>query len=146
MKNHVAHESFGLTERQCLFLVMLIAVILRVTGANSELWFDEIATVGNYVRLPFPMLLQTYGSANNHVLNSVLVHFFVAVLGSEQPWVVRLPSILFGVGSVWAFYLVARQLWTNQLALIATFMFAVSYHGVYYAQQARGYSMFLFFA
>src|SRR6266540_5477634 len=147
MTKQLEPETFlGLTERKALILILIISVILRVIGANSELWFDEIATVANYVRLPLDMLLQTYGSANNHVFNSVMAHLFVAVLGSEEPWIVRLPSILFGIGSVWTFHLVARQLWTNQVALIGTFMFAVSYHDVYYTQQARGYSMFLFFA
>lgn len=139
-------ETFlGLTEQKALILILIIAVILRVIGANSELWFDEIATVVNFVRLPLGTLVHTYASANNHVLNSVLSHVSVEIFRSEQPWVVRLPAIVFGIGGVWAFYLVACQLWRSQVVLIGTFMFAVSYHDVFYTQQARGYSAFLFF-
>ena len=134
MKTRVEHESFALTGRQSLLLVMLVAVILRAIGANSEFWFDEIATVLNYVRPPLRTLLSTYGSANNHVFNSVLTQFSIEIFGSEQPWVVRLPAILFGIANAGAFHFVARQLWTNQVALIGTFMFAMSYHGVYYTQ------------
>ena len=146
MNNQGEHDKRAAMGRGALVLVLLIAGILRAIGANSEFWFDEIATVLNYVRPPLRTLLSTYGSPNNHVFNSVLAQFSVGIFGSEQPWVVRLPSILFGIASVWAFHFVARQLWTSQVALIGTFMFAVSYHGVYYTQQARGYSMFLFFA
>ena len=133
-------------QKQFLYLIMAIAVILHAIGANNELWFDEIASVQNSVRLPIGTLLRTYGSANNHVLNSVLAHFSVGIFGSEEPWVVRLPSILFGIGGVWAFHFVARQLWTAPTALMGTFMYAMSYHQVYYAQQSRGYSAMLFFA
>ena len=98
--------------------------VVAITSKSNA----AIATVLNYVRPPLRTLLSTYGSANNHVFNSVLAQFSVGIFGSEQPWVVRLPSILFGIASVWAFHFVARQLWTGQVALIGTFMFAVSYH------------------
>jgi len=140
MTKQLEPETFlGLTERKALILILIISVILRVIGANSELWFDEIATVVNFVRLPLATLLHTYASANNHVLNSVLSHVSVEIFRSEQPWVVRLPALIFGIAGVWAFHLLARQLWRSQVALMGTFMFAVSYHDVFYTQQARGY-------
>ena len=128
-----------------LFGILAVAALLRIIGANSEFWFDEIATVITHVRRPPLEVMQNYGTANNHVLNSVLAHAATAVWG-EQPWVVRLPSIVFGIAGVWAFYLVARQIWEQSIALLGTFMFAVSYHHIYYTQDARGYSAFLFFA
>lgn len=128
-----------------LFVILAVAALLRIIGANSEFWLDEIVTVINYVRPPPLEVIQNYGSANNHVLNSVLAHAAVAVWG-EQPWAIRLPSILFGIAGVWAFYFLAEQIWERRTALLGTFMFAVSYHHIYYTQNARGYSSFLFFA
>ena len=37
-----------------LFGILAVAALLRIIGANSEFWFDEIATVINYVR-PAPL-------------------------------------------------------------------------------------------
>jgi 4-amino-4-deoxy-L-arabinose transferase-like glycosyltransferase len=112
---------------------------------NAEFWFDEIATVQNEVRKPAADIIVHYGAANNHVFNSLLAHV-CASIGGERPWVVRLPAVLFGIASVWAFYFVARLFWEESVALLGTLLFAVSYHHVYYTQQARGYSAFVFFA
>jgi len=83
--------------------------------------------------------------ANNHVLNSLLAHAAVVCFG-EAPWVVRLPAIVFGVAGVWAFWLCASEIWTRLPSLVGTLLFGMSYYGVYYSQEARGYSGFLFFA
>ena len=128
-----------------LFGILALAAVLRIIGSNSEFWFDEIATVINCVRPPALQTVTHYGGANNHVMNSLLAHA-AAAIWAEQPWVIRLPSILFGIAGVWAFYFLAVQIWERQIALLGTFMFAVSYHHVYYTENARGYSSFLFFA
>jgi uncharacterized membrane protein len=138
----VPHVS---AERLVLLAILLLAAVLRLIGANSELWFDEIVTVQEYVRLPAGEILRKYDAANNHVLNSLLAHGFV-VLWGEKPWVIRLPSILFGIAGVWAFFFVARVLWSSRCALLGTLLFALSYYHVIYTQNARGYSAFVFFA
>jgi len=135
----------GFSDKRLLIGVLILAATLRFVGANSEFWFDEIATVIGYVRLPASQIIRSYEAANNHVLNSLLAHAAASIWG-EQPWAVRLPSILFGVAGVWAFHFLASQLWSGRVALPGTFMFAVSYHHIYYTQNARGYSGFLFFA
>ena len=146
MKEETIHQRSGYSvPTLALFGILAVAACLRIIGANSEFWFDEIATVINYVRPPALQTVTNYGSANNHVMNSVMAHVAAAVWG-EQPWAIRLPSILFGIAGVWAFYFLAMQIWERQIALLGTFMFAVSYHHVYYTENARGYSSFLFFA
>jgi hypothetical protein len=132
-------------ERWALLAVLSLAALLRLVGMNAEFWFDEIATVQNEVRKPAADIIVKYEAANNHVFNSLLAHV-CAGIGGERPWVVRFPSVLFGIASVWAFYFVARLFWAPPAALLGTLLFAVSYHHVYYTQQARGYSAFVFFA
>jgi hypothetical protein len=128
-----------------LLAILALAALLRLFGLNAEFWFDEIVTVQYQVRKPVAELIGQYESANNHVLNSLLSYACVAV-GGERPWVVRLPAVLFGIAGVWAFYFVSRLFWERHVALLGTFLFAVSYHHVYYTQNARGYSAFVFFA
>jgi len=121
-----------------------LAAVLRLINANAELWYDEIVTVTYFVRTPFLNAVSTYGLANNHVLNSVLMNLTGTFLGTD-PWMLRLPSILFGIAGVWAFWFLATQIWPRPPALVGTLLFAVSYHHVYYSQNARGYSAFMFF-
>jgi 4-amino-4-deoxy-L-arabinose transferase-like glycosyltransferase len=65
-------------------------------------------------------------------------------LFGEGAWGLRLPAALFGVGSIGALYLVARQVTATREALFAAALFAFSYHHVWFSQNARGYSGLLF--
>lgn len=119
--------------------LMAVAALLRLINADAGLWYDEIVTVLHFVRAPLARVVSTYGLANNHVLNSVLANLSGSLFG-EAPWAIRLPAILFGIGGVWAFWLAAGAIWPRTPALVGTGLFAVSYHHVYYSQNARGYS------
>lgn len=135
----------GFSEKQALLLILALAAALRFFGSNAELWFDEIVSVQYYFRPPLSEIIRNYSSANNHVMNSVLAHIFINLFG-EKAWVVRLPSILFGIGGVWAFYFLTVRFWEKNVAMAGTLLFAVSFPNIYFTQNARGYSAFLFFA
>ncbi|HUG52166.1 MAG TPA: glycosyltransferase family 39 protein [Vicinamibacteria bacterium] len=135
-----------MTPRRVLLVAVLAAgAALRVAGANSELWYDEIATVRRYVRSPPVAIASRYERVNNHVLTSLLSHASVRAFG-EEPWAVRLPSILFGVATVAVFHTLAARFWPPPVALAAAALFALSPHHVHYTQNGRGYAAFLFFA
>jgi hypothetical protein len=124
--------------------IVALGAVLRLWGSNVELWFDELISLQFYVRLPLAGIVREY-AANNHVLNSVLAHGAVATLG-EEPWVLRLPALLFGIAGVWMFAILALHLWPRTSALAGAVLFAISYPHVAYTQNARGYSAFVFFA
>jgi mannosyltransferase len=128
------------------FVAALVGVgaLLRLINLNAELWFDEIVTVINFVHAPFADVVSHYGLANNHVMNSVLTNLVGTWLGTS-PWLLRLPAVLFGIAGVYAFWFAASALWGRTAALIGTGLFAVSYHHIYYSQNARGYSALIFF-
>ncbi len=119
--------------------------MVRFAYANSELWFDELVNLDQYVRRPFAEIVTTYRAANNHVFNSILSRIAVGLLG-ESPWVIRLPAIAAGIATVGVFFLLAKLVLQSRVALTATFLLAISYPHVFYCQNARGYSLFLFFA
>ena len=125
--------------------ILVVAAVLRLIHANAELWFDEIVAVLFFVRPPLATVVTSYQLAANHVLYSVLAHASASTLG-ERPWALRLPAIAFGVAGVWAFWFVASRVWPRTPALVGTWLFAISFHAIYYSQDARGYSAVLFFA
>lgn len=127
-----------------LLAILLLALLLRIPGLNSGLWYDEISTLVKYVRLPTGTLLTTYDSLNNHMFFSLQAQASAALLG-ESPWTLRLPAMLFGVGSVWALWRLAREVVSPPQALLAALLMAVSYHHVWFSQNARGYTGLLFF-
>ncbi|HTK28155.1 MAG TPA: glycosyltransferase family 39 protein [Vicinamibacterales bacterium] len=117
--------------------------VLRATGSNRDLWIDEITTLMRHVRSPVSEILLQATSSNNHLLNSLLGHLSVAALG-EHAWTLRLPALVFGTLTIPVVYALARRYSPLRETLFATVAFTLSYHHVFFSQDARGYTGFLF--
>ena len=126
-----------------LAAMLLAAAALRMYGLDSGLWLDEIYTYVKYADKSFGDILSTYDSENQHLLYSLLAHASFLIFG-ESAWSLRLPAVLFGVGSIWALYLLGRQLTSKHEALLAAALLTFSYHHVWFSQNARGYTGLLF--
>ncbi|MGH8548136.1 MAG: glycosyltransferase family 39 protein [Methylococcales bacterium] len=122
-----------------LAALILTGLILRLIRLDSDLWYDEVATLIEYVRLPFRQLIVTYTSPNNHILFSVFAKFCTNLFG-ESPWALRLPAVIAGVASLAALYWFGVKIANPAIALLATGLVAVSYHHIWFSQNARGYT------
>jgi hypothetical protein len=127
-----------------LLALSIIALVLRLWNLNSDLWIDEVLTLLDFVRRPIGEILTSFPSQNQHMLFSVLARASVNVFG-ESPWALRLPSVLFGVGSIWAFFFLCRSLLSTREALLGSALLTVSYHHIWFSQNARGYMGLLLF-
>jgi hypothetical protein len=122
-----------------------VALALRLWTLNSCLWFDEVLTLVDFVRAPLGEIVTRFPSQNQHMLFSILAHGSIAAFG-ESAWALRLPSVAFGIASLWALFLLARRIVGEHEALLACALMTVSYHHVWFSQNARGYMGLLFFA
>src|SRR5207245_4620972 len=52
-----------------------------------------------YASHPLSVALTIYGSPNNHILHSLLMHFAYRMFGSAE-WALRLPALLAGIAIV----------------------------------------------
>ena len=136
-------EPHGKIYPLILLALLFIAFILRLYHLGNGLWYDEIVTYVKYGRMPFAEILTTYDSENLHVLFALLANASVKIFG-ENDWSIRLPAVLFGVGSIWAIYLLGRYVGTAREGLLASAMLTFSYHHIWFSQNARGYMMLLF--
>ena len=127
-----------------LAALTLVALGLRLWRLDSGLWLDEVFTLLDFGRVPLTEVVTMFPSQNQHMLYSVLMHFPLALWG-ESAWALRLPAALFGVGSVWAVFLLGRKLVGVRQALLAAALMTVSYHHVWFSQNARGYTGLLLF-
>jgi mannosyltransferase len=121
-----------------------LGAVLRIPRLDSGLWFDEIVTLMESVRLPVRAIVTAFPGYNNHPLYSLLAHFCVMAFG-EHPWSLRLPAFAFGVASIPLLYLCAVAVTTRTEALLAVLLLTVSYHHVWFSQNARGYTALLCF-
>jgi uncharacterized membrane protein len=109
------------------------------------LWLDEILTLVDSVRKPLAHIVTVFPGNNQHTLYSVLAHVSIGSFG-ESPWSLRLPALLFGAATPPLLYLFVREFAGRIEALLAGLLLAVSYHHVWFSQNARGYSALAFFA
>lgn len=133
-------------ERDTVLIAVItgLALILRLWQINSDLWMDEIITIVQYMRQSPFEASTTFNSANQHLLNSVLGSVSIHVFG-ESIWAVRLSALLFGVATIPAFFFLARLVTERREAIVATLFLTLSYHHVWFTQNARGYSGMIFF-
>ena len=126
-----------------LTLMTLGGLGLRVIDLNSGLWYDEIYSLVVSSRPPLREILTTYCGDIQHPLYSSLVHVSIVALG-ESAWTVRLPAVIFGVATIPLLFLVGRAVSTVHEGLLAAAFLTLSYHHVWFSQNARGYSALLF--
>ncbi|HEY7333267.1 MAG TPA: glycosyltransferase family 39 protein [Bryobacteraceae bacterium] len=127
-----------------LAALTLIALILRIPALNSCLWLDEVLTMARFAKPPLAWIFTSFPDQNQHMLYSLLAHGSLRLFG-EQAWSLRLPSVLFGAASVWALFLLGRKIAGDTEALLACALMTVSYHHIWFSQNARGYMGLLFF-
>ena len=125
-------------------LLLGVALVLRVIGVGQDFWIDETATAVTYLRLPWWKAIQTYRSANQHLLYSVLGSLSFAAFGESEA-AARLPAVVFGTLGVGALYFLGRMVAPERQAIAASALLAVSYHHVWFSQSARGYTGMIFF-
>jgi mannosyltransferase len=134
------HNRMGLT----LALLSVVALALRIPGLNSCMWLDEVLTMVRFARPPLAQIVSSFPDQNQHMLYSLMAHVSLSIFG-EHVWALRVPSVLFGVASIWALFLLGRRLIGERPALLACALMTVSYHHIWFSQNARGYMGLLFF-
>ena len=126
-----------------LVCVSLLALALRAFHLNDGLWYDEIRSLQESVRSPLAQIATVFPGDNQHTFFSMLAHLSIGLFG-EQPWSLRLPSMLLGTATVPLLYLFAREFTGRTEAVLASLLLAVSYHHVWFSQNARGYATLCF--
>ncbi|MGR3762434.1 glycosyltransferase family 39 protein (plasmid) [Roseobacteraceae bacterium NS-SX3] len=127
-----AREVWGLAA------ILALALALRLAGLDAPLWFDEIVTVETHLSQSWGGMLQDY-SMNHHYLFSLQAKLSALAFGDEN-WAYRLPALLFGVATVAAVWVLARDVSGPGVAHLAALLTALSYHQVWFSQNARGYT------
>ena len=136
-----------------LLIAFAVYLVRIMPWALAEYWYDEVLTLGEFVLDPrgkglWGSVFRTYPIANNHILSTAIYWIWVRVLnfnlGAEQ--MVRLPSILFGAGTIATVICHWRKWLGGRIANIGGILLAISPVFTAFAYQIRGYSMSIFLA
>ena len=134
-----------------LAVILLAALFLRVYRLDHQsLWSDEIGSVNQSrpgVLEIFSVNLNpgntTYLAATPPLQYSI-THFFLLIKDSD--FMARLPSAIFGVLSILMIFFIGREFYGNRAGVVSAFLMAISIYHIMYSQEARPYSMMIFFS
>src|SRR3989344_6087225 len=120
--------------------ILLITFVLRLVNLNQSFWLDEAAQVIESTR-PFS---QQFNIASDFhpPLYHLMLHLWLKMGTSE--WFARLPSVLFGVLSVFFLYQIGRILFDYKTAVAGAILTSFSAYHIWYSQEARPYILFTF--
>lgn len=122
-----------------IYFILFLSLILRLTSLNQSLWLDE-ATTALVSKMPIADFFTKFMPADFHPpLYYLAIHYWTVLFGTSEISL-RIPSVMFGVGTVYIVYLIAKDL-KYKYPLVPALFLATSGLHVYYSQEARMYGM-----
>ena len=73
MKQTAQTPHWNLTQKHCIFIILLVAAVLRLPGLSGEWQYDEIWTLFNFTDLSAGQILTDVSLPNNHPVNTLLM-------------------------------------------------------------------------
>lgn len=130
-------------KQKMIWLILLLAFVLRIINLNQSLWLDE-GTQATLSSESLQLILYERGVDFHPPLSYFLLHFWM-MLGTSEVWL-RLLSVIFGVATILIVYLLVKKIFNQQVALISALFLALAPYHIYYSQEIRMYSEATFFA
>lgn len=132
------------SHRVLLVLVILLGTALRFYQLGTEsFWLDEVTMV-NIANGSVASIIDA-GIRGRPPLFVLASHFWMGIFGNSEIAARSLPA-LFNIGALIMLYVVGRRLLGRNVALVATFIMAISERQIYHSQDVRYYSMWIFTA
>lgn len=126
-----------------VILILFAAFILRIYSIGEQsLWLDEIIQVKVY---NYNSILEVIDGAANQAQPPLdyLIGFLLLKIFPFSETIVRLPAAIFGTLIVYMIFILTRLLYSQNAAILASILAAISSYLVMYAQEARPYSIFI---
>ncbi|MGI8907832.1 MAG: glycosyltransferase family 39 protein [Candidatus Sumerlaeaceae bacterium] len=122
------------TPRAWLFVILLLAVALRLYGIARPVWYDEI--------LLWDISKESFTKALTHTsypLAYVLSH--LSLFLGQSASMLRMPSFIAGIMGIWMIYRVGKLLHSDAAGLLAAFLLTICATHLIFSQEARFYSL-----
>jgi hypothetical protein len=125
-------------DRICLVGFTLLSIVPRASQMNTEFRHDESYTYISFASKSLWQTVSDYHLPNNHVFFSVILNLTARLMGNQQ-WMLRVPSVLFGVLMVPMVYLLSKKLYNRETAILSSTLVALFPEFIWGSTNARGY-------
>lgn len=128
-----------------IILVALVGFLVRLVNLNQSLWLDEAIETLAVKNHSFFTLLTSYVQGDFHPpLYHFILKFWTDIFGYSEISV-RFPSVIFSVLTIFFVYKIGCRLANYKVGILAALFFALNPLAIYYAQEARMYSLAMLF-
>jgi uncharacterized membrane protein len=144
MKKYLQKINSWQLEKYSIWAILLLASAIRFTGlVKRDFWYDEaftgVAVKENFHNMIIMIINDVHPPLYYMSLKLFSSFFNYSVYG------IRLFSAIFGVLTVWALYMLAKEVFDVRVARLAALLAAISPFAIQYSQEARMYAMLSFF-
>lgn len=131
-------------KNKLLISVLLFSLIIRLINLNQSLWLDEAINVIYARSNDFWWFVTKYPIGDFHPAGWFSVLWIWGHIFGWSEISVRIPSVIFGVATVYFTYLIGKEIFSKKAGFLAALMLAVAPLHIYYSQEARMYSLSAF--
>jgi hypothetical protein len=137
-KNKIRLRNFIL-----FFLVALGALLRFYQLSFFDLWYDEVYSVIHADNLAY--FLRVLVHRYQPPLYYMILHLWINLFGDGE-FAIRFLSSFFGVASIPFVFIIGKRFYNDYVGLISALVFTICPFHIWYAQEARMYSLSVFFS
>lgn len=124
-----------------IILILVLGFLLRLIALNQSLWLDEAISAFAVKNFTSVQLITKFAVGDFHPpLYYLLLKLWTDIFGYSEI-ALRMPSVIAGVLTLPAVYLVSRKWFGERVALLSALFLAINPLAVYYSQEARMYAL-----
>jgi len=130
------------------FLVFIVAVAMSYRLYDLDylsLWADELWSLLDASRTSWHEMIASIINRDSHPPGYQTILYWWIHLAGKSDFMVRLPSAIAGIAAVLSVYKTGEKHFSRECGLFAALLLGGSYSAIYYSQEARAYSLLVFF-
>ena len=124
-----------------IWVILLLGLSLRLISLDQSLWLDEAINVIATQNFSLLGMITDYAKADFHPPGYfIMLWIWTKIFGIGEIFV-RIPSVVFGVLTIYVVYLLGQRIHSKTLGIFSAFLLTISPLHIYYSQEARMYSL-----
>jgi len=128
-----------------LSLLLIVGILTRLLLlSRDQFWMDE-AYSAIISAWPFWRIADEIPGLGSPPFYNFLLHFWMKIFGNSE-FAVRMPSVLFGVLFILFIYKVGKEWFNKNVGILAAAIVVLNTLHIFHSQQARPYSILIFFS
>ena len=123
-----------------LLVIFLAGFFLRLYDLGGEsLWLDETISLW----ISDSDVIERSSQEAQTPLYYLILHNWINFFGDSE-FSVRFPSVIFGSLAVILMYILGKRLFNKEVGVLSSLILSISAYNIYFSQEARPYSLFVF--